>query len=84
MRTLELHTPNGSDPIEHLCDNAPALNRFRSAMHELRNAMRGLRPRGPTAARLHSALTPDRRTISAGVVAVNDYVIHIGTVARSR
>jgi len=73
---LEWQLPAGSDPVEELCDQAPALKNFREAV-------RGAGNWASMSAHLRSTLAPCLRSSAAGPVATSEYVLHTGTVPNS-
>ncbi|MFD9679174.1 class I SAM-dependent methyltransferase [Rhodococcus sp. NPDC059969] len=74
---LEWQLPAGSDPIEELCDQAPALKNFREAVRETGSW-------ASMSAHLRSTLAPYLRSSATGPVATSEYVLHVGTVPKPR
>lgn len=75
-RILEWHLPAGSDPVEELCDQAPALKNFREAVRSTGNW-------SSMSAHLRSTLAPYLRSSAAGPVATSEYILHVGTLPNS-
>ncbi len=73
---LEWQLPAGSDPVEELCDQAPALKNFREAVRSTGNW-------ASMSAHLRSTLEPYLRSSAAGPVATSEYILHVGTVPNS-
>ncbi len=73
---LEWELPAGSDPVEELCDQAPALKNFREAVRSTGNW-------ASMSAHLRSTLEPYLRSSATGPVATSEYILHVGTVPNS-
>ncbi len=70
---LEWHLPAGSDPVEELCDQAPALKDFRETVRRAGNW-------ASMSAHLRSTLAPYLRSSAASPIATSEYILHVGTV----